>query len=82
MGLCETSSFSIFTFINANNVKFCPFLQQLCISHDEVQRFEWKNLQNDDITLYNSIARIILPGSETQKFISHYMGSNEKLRPE
>ena len=27
------------------------FLQQLCISHDEVQRFEWKSLQNDDITL-------------------------------
>ena len=50
MGLCETSSFSIFSVINASDLKFCPtFLQQWCISHDEVQKFEWKNLQNDDI---------------------------------
>ena len=31
------------------------FLQQLCVSHYEVQRFEWKSLQNDDVTLWNSI---------------------------
>ena len=27
------------------------FLQQLYVSHDEVQRFKWKCLQNDDVTL-------------------------------
>ena len=37
MGLCKTSDFSIFPFINASDLKFCtPFLQQLCISHDAI----------------------------------------------
>ena len=31
MGLCKTSNFSIFTFINDKDFKFCIFLQQLRI---------------------------------------------------
>ena len=38
MGLCKTSNFSVFTFINASNLEFCTFLQQLCILHDEVYK--------------------------------------------
>ena len=38
------------------------FVQQLCVSHDEVQKFEWKRLQNDDVTLKNSIANKVRIG--------------------
>ena len=60
MGLCETSNFSIFTFSCAGDLKFCTFLQQLSLSHDEVSRFEWRHLQSDDVTLQYSISITIL----------------------
>ena len=31
MGLCKTSNFSIFTFINANDLKFCPRSYSCCV---------------------------------------------------
>ena len=31
MGLCETSNFSIFTFINASDLKFCPRSYSSCV---------------------------------------------------
>ena len=31
MGLCKTSNFSIFTFINASDLKFCPRSYSSCI---------------------------------------------------
>ena len=49
MGLCETSNFSIFTFSSASDLKVCA--QQLFLSHDEVLRFEWTSVQNDDVAL-------------------------------
>ena len=48
MGLWETSSFSIFTFINASNLKFCKRSCSSCVYH--MMRFEWKS----DIVLYDS----------------------------
>ena len=78
MGLCKTSNFSVFTFINASNLEFCTFLQQLCILHDEVQRFEWKSLQNDDITLRYSIAQML--SSFTFDLIAtDHMNKNKKM---
>ena len=49
MGLCETSNFSIFTFINASDLKFCTCSYGSYIYL--MTRFEWKSLQNDDATL-------------------------------
>ena len=49
MGLCETSNFSIFTFINASDLKFCTCSYGSCIYL--MTSFEWKSLQNDDATL-------------------------------
>ena len=49
MGLCKTSNFSIFTFINASDLKFCPRSYSSCVDH--MIKFEWKSLQNDDVTL-------------------------------
>ena len=37
MGLCKTSNFSIFTFINTSDLKFCTRSYSSCISHDEVK---------------------------------------------
>ena len=52
MGPCKTSDFSIFIFIKDNDLKFCTRSYSSCVyRHDEVQRFEWKHLQNDDVTL-------------------------------
>ena len=51
MGLCKTSIFSIFTFINASDLKFCPRSYISCV----YLMFEWKSLQNDDVSLWNSI---------------------------
>ena len=31
MGLCKTSNFSIFTFINASDLKFCPHSYSNCV---------------------------------------------------
>ena len=39
MGLCKTSNFSIFAFINASDLKFCPRSYSGCV----YRRFEWKN---------------------------------------
>ena len=33
MGLCETSNFSIFTFINASDLKFCTRSYSSCVYH-------------------------------------------------
>ena len=50
MGLCETSNFSIFAFINASDLKFCT---RSCVYR--MMRFEWKSLQNDvTVELYCS----------------------------
>ena len=48
MGLCKTSNVSIFTFINASDLEFAHVLTAAVW-------FQWKNLQNDDVTLWNSI---------------------------
>ena len=54
MGLGETTNFSIFTFNSASDLYYLTAL--LLLSHDEVLKFEWKSLQNDDvITLWYSI---------------------------
>ena len=52
MGLCKTSNFSIFTFINASDLKFCPRSYSSCVYL--MMRFKGlngKKLQNDDVTL-------------------------------
>ena len=53
MGLCKTPNFSIFTFINANNLKFCTHSYSSCVYRmTRFKEFKWKSLQNDDITLW------------------------------
>ena len=47
----EQKSQRFYLFYEGLSFFTATFLQQLCISHDEVQRFEQKSLQNDDITL-------------------------------
>ena len=56
MGLCETSTFSIFTFSCAV-LAICTrvLTATVSLSHDEVLWFEWKRLQIDDVTLWYSI---------------------------
>ena len=49
MGLCKTSKFCIFTFINASDLKFCTRSYSSCVYR--MTSFEWKNLLNDDVTL-------------------------------
>ena len=44
--LCNTSIFAIFTFIDANDLKFCTRSFSSCV----YRRFERKSLQNDDVT--------------------------------
>ena len=40
------------SFSSTSNLKCLHiFLQQLFLPHDEFIRFEWKSLQNDDVTL-------------------------------
>ena len=51
MGLCKTSNFSIFTFINASDLKFCTRSYSNCYYLMIGLKFEWKSLQNDDVTL-------------------------------
>ena len=41
MGLCKTSNFSIFTFTNASNLKFCSLSYSSCIYL--VMRFKGSN---------------------------------------
>ena len=41
MGLCKTSSFSIFTFSNASDLKFCPRSYSSCAYH--MMRFKGSN---------------------------------------
>ena len=66
MGLCETSNFSIFTFSSASDLESLhTFSQQLFLSHDEVFRFEWISLQNDDVTLRHSVG-ITIPLCKTE----------------
>ena len=55
MELRETSNFSIFTFSCQQLKILHTFLQQQFLSRTEVFRFEWKSLQNDDLTLRYSI---------------------------
>ena len=58
MGLYKTSILSMFTFIKDNDLKFCPHSYSSCIYR--MMRSElWKSLQNDDVTLYNSIVECI-----------------------
>ena len=45
MGPCKTLNPVIFTFINASDLKFCVRF------YSSMMRFEWKSLQNDDVTL-------------------------------
>ena len=52
MGLCETPNFSIFTFINASDLKFCTRSYSSCVYR--MMRFKGlngKNCKNDDVTL-------------------------------
>ena len=63
MGLCETSNSSIFTF--SRQLLAIDSLQQLFLSHDEVLRFEWKSLQNDDVTLRYSIQFVVFELQES-----------------
>ena len=41
MELCETSNFSIFTFINASDLKFCTCSYSGCVYH--MMRFKGSN---------------------------------------
>ena len=41
MGLCKTSNFSIFTFINASDLKFCTHSYSSCVYH--MIRFKGSN---------------------------------------
>ena len=41
MELCKTSNFSIFTFINASNLKFCTRSYSSCVYH--MMRFKGSN---------------------------------------
>ena len=41
MGLCKTSNFSIFTFITASDLKFCPHSYSSCVYH--MMRFKGSN---------------------------------------
>ena len=41
MGLCKTSIFSIFTFISASDLKFCPHSYSSCVYH--MMRFKGQN---------------------------------------
>ena len=43
MALCKTSNFSIFTFINASDLKFYTCSYSSCVYH--MMRFKWKSLQ-------------------------------------
>ena len=43
MGLCKTSNFSIFTFINASDLKFCPCSYSSCVYR--MMRFKGSNGQ-------------------------------------
>ena len=47
MGLCKTANLSIFTFIDASDLKFRARFYSSCVYH--MMRF--KSLQNDDVTL-------------------------------
>ena len=59
MGLCETSNFSIFTFINASDLKFGTRSYSSCVYlMMRFKRFEWKSLRNDNITLCHSIQTV------------------------
>ena len=44
MGLCKTSNFSIFTFINASDLKFCPRFYSSCVYR--MTRFKGSNGNN------------------------------------
>ena len=57
MGLCQTSNSSIFTFINASDLNFCTHSYSSCVycMMSCIVLFEWKSLQNDDVTLLYSI---------------------------
>ena len=53
MGLCKTSNFSIFTFINVSNLKFCSCSYSSCVYH--MMRFKGSNgkvcsIQLDTVT--------------------------------
>ena len=51
MGLCKTSNFSIFTFIETSNLEFCPHSYSSFVYRMMRLKFEWKSLQIDDVTL-------------------------------
>ena len=60
MGLCRTSNFSMFTFINANDLKFCA--RSFSSYVYRTMRFEGSNgkvCKNDDVTFSNYITNII-----------------------
>ena len=63
MGLYKTSNFSIFTFINASDLKFCPRSYSSCACH--MMRFKGSN---------GKIGKIMTSHFGTLKWVG--MGSN------
>ena len=52
MGLCKASIFSIFTFINASDLKFGTRSNSSCVYCMMTFKVRMESLQNDDVTLY------------------------------
>ena len=51
MGLCKTSNFSIFTFINASDLKFCARSYSSCVYH--MMRFKGSNGKLCKMMIFN-----------------------------
>ena len=75
MGLCKTSNFSIFTFINANDLKFCTRPYSSCVYR--TRRFKGSNgkvckmMTSHFRTLLEIQQRKMMTQEATRKTIDH-----------